>query len=188
MVTLGLRGVAASCEVADVESRRLWGCGCAGSGFKGFRTGWGDHTGQAPPAFQVTSGNILGGTDETEPLLTSREMSGTGEIVRLGEARANSIVMLVCLFSPAVPAGRPITASVTDCTQFFFAVHRINLSLLPAKARLRSALRAKTAGQTNHVSPARRTTTRRQGGPRPHLAISLARASRRHSFNSKGNQ
>ena len=30
-------------------------------------------------------------------------MSGTGEIVR----EANSIVMLMCLFSPAVPAGRP---------------------------------------------------------------------------------
>ena len=32
-------------------------------------------------------------------------MSGTGEIVRV----ANSIVMLMCLFRPAVPAGRPIT-------------------------------------------------------------------------------
>ena len=32
-------------------------------------------------------------------------MSGTGEIVR----EASSIVMLLCLFSPAVPAGRPIT-------------------------------------------------------------------------------
>ena len=38
---------------------------------------------------------------------TQREMSGTGEIVRVREA--NSSVMLMCLISLAVPAGRPIT-------------------------------------------------------------------------------
>ena len=34
-------------------------------------------------------------------------MLGTGDSEIVGEA--NSIVMLMCLFSPAVPAGRPIT-------------------------------------------------------------------------------
>ena len=37
--------------------------------------------------------------------------SGTGEIVR----EADSIVMLMCLFSPAVLAGRPITRPLTGC-------------------------------------------------------------------------
>ena len=36
---------------------------------------------------------------------SNRAMSGTGGLVR----EANSIVMLTRLFSPAVPAGRPIT-------------------------------------------------------------------------------
>ena len=34
---------------------------------------------------------------------TYRDMSGTGQMVRVGEA--NSVVMLICLLGPAVPAG-----------------------------------------------------------------------------------